>query len=94
MGEQPNPWMNVLKGLVGVVAWALIAFGISYASFGIVNDINPGAPWMCPGPFYTATNVLECLTPTTLLWEIPLGLGILAAGIILLLVDKMVIQKK
>jgi hypothetical protein len=94
LGEKPNPWNNLAKGLVGVLAWALIAFGISYTGFGIVNDINPGAPWMCPGPFYTATTWLECLTPTTYMVEIPLGLGILAAGIILLLVDKMVIQKK
>ena len=95
MGEQPNPWMNVLKGLVSVVAWGLIAFGISYTGFGIVNDINPGAPWQCPGGLYTtATTVFECISETTLLVEIPLGLGILAAGIILLLVDKMVIQKK
>jgi hypothetical protein len=94
LGEKPNPWMNVAKGLVSVLAWALIAFGISYTGFGIFNDLNWGAPWACPGPFYTATNVLECLTATTYLVEIPLGLGILAAGIILLLVDKMVIQKK
>lgn len=94
MGEQNNPWKNVMKGLVGVISWALIAFGISYIGMGIFNDLNWGAPWACPGPFYTATNVLECLTATTYLVEIPLGLGILAAGIILLLLDKMVIQKK
>ena len=94
MGEKPNPWMNVMKGLVGVLAWALIAFGISYIGFGIFNDLNWGAPWACPGPYYTATNVLECIGANTILVELPIGAGILIAGIILLLVDKMVIQKK
>ena len=90
MGEQNNPWKNVLMGLVGVSAWGLIAFGISYIGFGIVNDINPGTPWMCPGGLYTtATTVFECISESTILVEIPWGLGILAFGIILLLVDKM-----
>jgi hypothetical protein len=87
--------MNVMKGLVGVLAWALIAFGVSYVGFGIFNDLNWGAPWACPGPFFPSDyTVLDCIGPNTILVEIPLGLGILAAGIILLLVDKMVLQKK
>jgi hypothetical protein len=40
LGESPSPAMNVAKGLVGVLAWALIAFGISYIGFGIFNDLN------------------------------------------------------
>jgi hypothetical protein len=89
--------MNVVKGLLGVVAWGLIAFGISYIGFGIFNDLNWGAPWACPGPFFpTGWTPIDCIlaSSNTLAVEIPLGAGILVAGVILLLVDKMVIQKK
>jgi hypothetical protein len=91
--------MNVAKGLVGVLAWALIAFGISYIGFGMFNDLNWGAPWACPGPFFPAEwTPIDCIlsSSNTLafpLGEVFLGTYILVAGIVLLLVDKMVIQK-
>jgi hypothetical protein len=85
-----------MKGLVSVLAWALIAFGISYIGFGIFNDLNWGAPWACPGPFFPAEwTAIDCIlsSANTLTVEIPIGGAILGAGIVLLLVDKMVLQK-
>lgn len=83
-----------MKGIPSILSWAFIGFGISYVFWGFWNDLNVGAPWQCPGPYYTATTFIECFTETTWLVEVPIGLAFLAIGIVLYLVDKMYVQKK
>jgi hypothetical protein len=63
-------------------------FGIVTIVMGIWNDLNWGAPWACPGPFFTATNVLECLTEGTLTTEIPLGIFYIGCGFVVWLAKK------
>ena len=83
----------MIREIPGISAWVLMGFGISYLSFGIWNDLNWGAPWACPGPFYTATNALECITEGTLLVEIPIGAALIIIGLIVYFVDRMYIKK-
>ncbi|MHA1713203.1 MAG: hypothetical protein ACTSW4_04055 [Candidatus Ranarchaeia archaeon] len=90
MGEAKSV---LLKGLPSAIAWAFIGFGISYIGFGIWNDLNWGAPWACPGPYFTATNPLECITSYTMTVEMPIGIVLLVIGIILFIVDKKYVQK-
>jgi hypothetical protein len=90
LGQAAEAFKKMLPQLIG---WALLGFGASYIGFGIFNDLNWGAPWACPGPFFTATNALECITEYTMLVEIPQGAVMLVLGIVVLLVDKMVLNK-
>jgi hypothetical protein len=93
LGQAAEAFKKMLPQLVG---WALLGFGAAYTFFGVYNDLNWGQPWACPGAPWLPPDItpLECLTEFTFLVELPLGLGMLAVGIVILLIDKMYLSKE
>jgi hypothetical protein len=91
LGQASDAFKKIIPQLLG---WGLLATGLSYIGFGIYNDLNWGAPWACPGPFFPPEYTpLDCITEGTILVEIPIGAVLLVIGIVLLLIDRMYIKE-